>query len=202
MENLPSFLLFAFTAAITPGPNNIMIMASGLNFGLRASLPHLLGISLGVPAMLLMVGIGAGYLFERYPLLHEIIKIAGVLYLLYLAWLIARSAPSSSEQRSAPLTFFQAALFQWVNPKTWIMGTSAIAAYTSVGTDMALQVAIICLVFFLMALPSAGTWLVFGRALQRLLRRPHHRNVFNIVMAILLVASVVPVVDELIERHW
>ena len=203
MDLHPSFILFAITAAFTPGPNNIMIMTSGLNFGVRASLPHLLGICFGVPTMFLAVGFGLGYVFERYAALHEIIQVAGILYLCYLAWLIARAEPASSKDsgRSKPFSFLQAAMFQWVNPKAWIMGTSAIAAYTTVGADVNMQIIMIALVFCVIAFPAAGSWLVFGAGLNRLLANPLHRRIFNISMALLLVASIVPILLELAEKH-
>lgn len=176
-----------------------MMMTSGLNFGVRASLPHLMGICFGVPTMFLAVGFGLGFVFERFPLLHGIIKVVGILYLLYLAWLIANAAPAQVQEGHAkPLTFMQAALFQWVNPKAWVMGTSAIAAYTTVGADVNAQIVWIALVFFGVAIPSAGGWMVFGAGLQKLLAKPLYIKVFNVVMASLLVASVWPIAAGLI----
>ena len=119
-----AILLFAFTATITPGPNNIMIMTSGFNYGFKRSIPHLLGICFGFPAMVIMVGMGLGLVFAQHPTIHYIIKIVGIIYLIYLAWLIA-SAPISTlvENTGQPLTFIGAVLFQWVNPKAWVMIT-------------------------------------------------------------------------------
>lgn len=204
MDILPAtFVLFVISAAFTPGPNNIMIMSSGLNFGTRASLPHFFGICFGFPSMFLAVGFGLGYLFERFALLHSAIQIIGTLYLFYLAWLIAMSSPTSVGQgRAAPLTFFQAALFQWVNPKAWIMGTSAIAAYTSVGAEVNVQILAMALVFWVMTFPSAGVWLFFGVGLKRLVSDPKKQRIFNIGMALLLVASIIPIVVELFERYF
>lgn len=179
-----------------------MIMSSGLNFGTRASLPHFFGICFGFPTMFLAVGFGLGYLFEKYALLHSLIQIAGVLYLFYLAWLIARAAPTKLERhRAAPLSFAQAALFQWVNPKAWIMGTSAIAAYTTVGANVNLQILAMALLFWLMTFPSAGVWLFFGIALKRLLGDPQRQKYFNVAMALLLVGSVIPIVIDLLQAH-
>lgn len=198
MDHLPAFIMFAAIAAITPGPNNIMIMASGVNFGLRASMPHLLGICFGAPLMMAAAGFGIGTLFEVYPWLHTLIKIVGLAYLIYLAYRIALSAPADQQRNPAkPLTFIEAALFQWVNPKTWLMGTSAIATYTTVGLGMAPQVAIVVLVFFLMTWPSAGGWLLFGTALQRLFANPAYRRIFNYSMAVLLLLSVSGVIKDL-----
>ena len=195
---LPIFL-FAFTAAITPGPNNIMIMASGLNFGTVRSLPHLLGICFGFPVMVILIGTGLGVVFEQLPMLHEIIKVIGVIYLLYLAWRIANAEKSArTGTPGKPLTFIQSALFQWVNPKGWIMASSAIAAYTTVGADIFLQVFLIAFIFFLTTFPSAGSWLIFGVALKRYLDQPRYRRIFNISMAVLLVVSIVPVALDLL----
>ncbi len=126
MELVLPIFLFAFAAAITPGPNNIMIMASGLNFGTVRSLPHLPGICFGFPVMVILIGTGLGVVFEKYPVLHEIIKVIGIIYLIYLAWRIANSDKTSEAATPGkPFTFLQSALFQWVNPKGWIMASSA-----------------------------------------------------------------------------
>lgn len=200
MELYAALLLFAFSSSITPGPNNIMILTSGLNHGVRRSLPHLCGICLGFPAMVVLVGLGLGVVFERFPQLHEIIKVAGVLYLLYLAWVIATAAPGSLEAKaSRPIGFWQAVLFQWVNPKAWVMATGAIAAYTTAGTDIYLQVLIIALAFFAVGSPCVAAWLFFGVGLKRYLQQPRHQRWFNIAMGLLLVASILPVIGELVS---
>jgi len=178
-------------------------MASGLNFGPRASMPHFFGICFGFPSMFLAVGFGLGYLFERFELLHGFVQVAGILYLLYLSWRIATSAPADldGEYVSKPLTFFQAALFQWINPKAWIMGTSAIAAYTTVGADLNLQILLVGFVFFAMTFPSAGVWMMFGAALKKVLGDPKHQKIFNVSMALLLVASVAPIALNLVNSY-
>lgn len=199
MESLTSLLLFSIVAAFTPGPNNIMIMVSGLNHGTKASLPHYFGICIGFPAMFFAVGFGLAYFFEAYPILHSIIKVVGTLYLLYLAWLIATSQPAAVDaHKKLPFTFLQAALFQWVNPKAWVMGTSAIAAFTTVGADMNSQIFIVWLVFAATTFPAVGAWMLFGVGLQRFLDRPSYLRLFNISMALLLVASIWPIVSDLI----
>ncbi|WP_415898682.1 LysE family translocator [Neptuniibacter sp. QD48_11] len=199
MEIYLAILVFAISSTITPGPNNIMIMTSGLNFGVKRSMPHLLGICLGFPLMVVAVGLGFSAVFEKFPIIHEIIKVLGVTYLLYLAWLVASSAPTSMEgdQKSNPLTFMQAALFQWVNPKAWVMATGAIAAYTSQDTTMLLQVMVISLSFFVVSFPCVGVWLIFGSGLKRFLKEAKYQRVFNISMALLLMVSVLPVLNEL-----
>ncbi|WP_415905996.1 LysE family translocator [Neptuniibacter sp. QD72_48] len=203
MEIYLAILVFAISSTITPGPNNIMIMTSGLNFGVKRSMPHLLGICLGFPLMVLAVGLGFSAVFEKFPIVHEIIKVLGVTYLLYLAWLVASSAPASMEgdQKSNPLTFMQAALFQWVNPKAWVMATGAIAAYTSQDTTMLLQVMVISLSFFVVSFPCVGVWLIFGSGLKRFLKEAKYQRVFNISMALLLVVSVLPVLNELHQTY-
>ena len=175
-----------------------MLMASGLNFGISKSLPHLLGIVIGFPVMVVLIGLGFKVIFAKFPLLHDIIKIAGVTYLIYLAWRVATSSRQSLEgAKATPLRFWQAALFQWINPKAWVMATGAIAAYTSLSSDFFSQVLIIALTFMVVALPCAGSWLVFGFSLKRLLQKSVYRHVFNITMALLLVASILPVITEL-----
>jgi threonine/homoserine/homoserine lactone efflux protein len=176
-----------------------MLTTTGLNFGVRRGMPHLLGITIGFPVMLALIGLGFGTLFQLFPLLHEIIKIVGVIYLVYLAWKIANAEGASSEAApTQPISFWQSAAFQWINPKAWVMGSSALAAYTSLDDSFFLQVAIICICFGMITFPCAGAWLVFGAGLQRFLKDPLHRKAFNMVMALLLIASIAPVVWEMI----
>lgn len=194
-----SFVLFGVIAAITPGPNNVMLTTTGLNFGVRRGVPHLLGICIGFPVMLALIGLGFGTLFQLYPILHEVIKIVGVIYLLYLAWKIANTRGGVREiSQSKPINFWQAAAFQWINPKAWIMGSSALAAYTSLDDNFFLQVSIICVTFMIITIPCAGIWLVFGAGLQHFLKDPGHLKIFNISMALLLIASILPVVWEML----
>jgi len=202
MDLFLSVLLFAASTTVTPGPNNVMIMTSGLNHGIRKSLPHLLGISIGFPIMLLLIGIGAGTLFEAIPIIHEIIKITGVLYLIYLSWLIATSPTSAMEGKASnPLSFFQAVLFQWVNPKAWVVAIGAVSAYTSLSSHFYKEVMMIAIIFFFVAIPSLSTWLFFGVGLKRILKQPFYQKAFNILMALLLVGSIIPVINELISRY-
>ena len=198
MELIPSIFLFAAIAALTPGPNNIMLMASGLNFGIRASMPHLLGICVGFPVMVILIGLGLGFIFARYPACHLAVKIIGLAYLFYLAWRMAQASAGEDEgKRGRALTFWQAALFQWVNAKGWIMASSAIAAYTSAGDEMYSQILIISLIFFSVTLPAVTLWLLFGAALQKWLKSRRQRRIFNLSMAALLILSVTPVIREL-----
>ena len=150
-----------------------MLTTTGLNFGVRRGIPHLLGICVGFPVMLALIGLGFATLFQLYPVLHEAIKIAGIIYLLYLAWKIAASSGGVGEvSQSKPINFWQAAAFQWINPKAWVMGSSALAAYTTLDDSFFLQVLIICITFTLITLPCAGIWLVFGAGLQHFLKKP------------------------------
>lgn len=198
MEIFVAVLFFAFSTTITPGPNNVMIMSSGVNYGIKASLPHFLGICLGFPLMVLLVGLGFGVVFEYFPNLHQLIKVLGVVYLLWLAWHIASAAPKAIEKgHRKPFTFWQAALFQWVNAKAWMMASGAVAAYTTVDGSAWLQVLAITLAFLLMAFPCVGTWLVFGSLLRKVLKNEILHRIFNISMGLILVASIIPVLQDL-----
>lgn len=202
MEFYLSIFIFAVSATVTPGPNNIMIMTSGLNYGVKNSIPHLLGICFGFPVMVIIVGSGFSVIFEKYPLINDVIKIFGVLYLLYLAWLIASSSPVSLEGENAkPLGFTQAALFQWVNPKAWVVATGAITAYTTMSSDFFAQVIYIALAFLIVAIPSLSIWLIFGVGIKRYLKSASHQKIFNLSMALLLVCSVLPVLKDLVEQY-
>jgi threonine/homoserine/homoserine lactone efflux protein len=185
--------MFAFSMAITPGPNNVMLTASGVNFGFRRTLPHMLGIALGFPVMALAVGLGLGSLFEAYPLIHGILKYVGFAYLLWLAWKIAtagRTVDTGTE--ASPINFLQAAGFQWVNPKGWIAVVGAIAAFTTPQGDILQEVLLITGVFAFVTLPSLAVWTLFGTAIRHLLKSNRARTLFNWSMAALLVASLVP----------
>jgi threonine/homoserine/homoserine lactone efflux protein len=186
---------FACAMAFTPGPNNIMVTASGVNFGFTRTIPHILGITFGFFVLIAVCAAGLGAVFAAYPPLQIALKVAGALYLLWLAWKIATAAPSSDDdQRVAePISFLQAALFQWVNPKALVAALSAIAIYVRPAhwlTDfMVLQI-----VFAIATVAAVATWTGFGVALRRLLADPKQARIFNIVMALLLVASIVPMV--------
>ena len=144
-------------------------------------------------------GAGFGTLFRVYPVLHDVIRVVGIVYLLFLAWKIATARGGDrGSTRSKPIGFWQAAVFQWVNAKAWVMGSSALAAFTTLDANYFLQVAIICISFAVIIVPCAGAWLVFGAGLQRFLHDPAHLRLFNIAMALLLVASILPVVREML----
>ncbi|BBT67406.1 LysE family translocator [Aeromonas caviae] len=199
MDSLYAVVLFAISASVTPGPNNIMVMSAGASVGIRKSLPLLMGICVGFTLMLLLVGLGFGQLFTRFPELHLFIKCAGTLYLLYLAWLIARPTDGMTDSNGArPFGFFKGALFQWVNAKAWVVATGAIAAFTSAGSDPFEQHLVIALTFFIVSFPCVGLWLLCGSLLKRWLANDLARRRFNQVMAALLALSVVPVIREIL----
>jgi threonine/homoserine/homoserine lactone efflux protein len=196
-ELLIAFILFAFVTSVTPGPNNMMLLASGVNFGVRRSVPHMLGISLGFMVLVMAVGLGLGQLFEQFPPLYSALRYAGAAYLLYLAWRIAGSGAPDAEGKAAgkPFTFLQAAAFQWVNPKAWIMAIGAITTYTP-QDGFLLNVLLIAALFALINCPSVGLWTVAGSLLRRWLDQPHVLRAFNIGMALLLVASLYPILID------
>jgi len=191
--------LFALVSSITPGPNNVMLASSGLNFGFRRSVPHLLGVNLGFTLTIFLVGVGLGSVFQQTPVLYTVLKYAGAAYLLYLAWKIANSGPlDEGEARGKPFTFLQAAAFQWVNPKAWVMAVGVVATYTPQNGFFA-NLVIATLVCGIVNLPSIGIWVTFGTALRRVLHRPAAIRAFNVGMALLLVASLYPVALELLH---
>lgn len=190
-EFLLPFTLFAIAGSITPGPNNIMLTASGANFGLRRTLPHLLGVCIGFPVMALMIGLGLGRLFEEVPIAHAVLKVAGSAYLLWLAFRIAMSGEAEpADAGSRPLSFLQAAAFQWVNPKAWIMVSGAISTFTLAGEAMLPQVLAMVTIFAIVSFPSATIWTLLGVGIARVLRGPMGLRLFNLAMGALLAASV------------
>ena len=185
--------LFAFVSSITPGPNNLMLMASGANFGFRRTIPHMLGVALGFVFMVLMVGVGLVQVFDAFPVSYTVLKVVSVLYLLWLAWKIANAGPAeASGDSGTPMTFVQAAAFQWVNPKAWAMALTAISAYTPEQTMTAIL--LVGVVFGAINLPSVGSWTVLGQQMARFLTNPRRLIAFNWTMAGLLVASLYPVI--------
>lgn len=189
--------LFAIVSYITPGPNNTMILASSVNFGLRRSLPHLAGICLGFGFMLVLVGLGLHQLLASHPQILQAMRWAGAAYLLWLAWKLATlrtSAAMQAEGRAQPLSFLQAAAFQWINPKAWVMATTAMTAYLPDGASPA-AVLLLAGVQTLLGSPCVLAWAAFGNAMRRYLQDPLHMRTFNITMAITLVASLYPLLQ-------
>jgi threonine/homoserine/homoserine lactone efflux protein len=201
LDTLIAFLGFAFASSVTPGPNNMMLLASGVNFGLKRTLWHVAGINIGFPVMLLLSGLGLGQVFIRYPSVYTALKVVGIAYMLWLAWKIARSGPVGEAGGNAgkPMTFLQAAAFQWVNPKAWAMVVGAIAAYT-VPENYTGSLVIITLVYALTGTPGSLIWAAFGAGLRNYLRDPVKVRWFNLIMALLLVASLYPAVSDLLSR--
>jgi threonine/homoserine/homoserine lactone efflux protein len=192
LEILIALAGFSLVSSITPGPNNLMLLASGTNYGFVRSLPHMFGISGGFAILLLCVGFGLGEILEASPTLYLGLKIAGATYLIYLAWKIANSGPiASGKIDGRPMRFIEAAAFQWVNPKAWVMALGSMTAYTNPSTYM-LSVVIVAAVFTLVNLPSIAVWCGMGLWLRQFLADPLRLRIFNITMAVLLVASLWP----------
>jgi threonine/homoserine/homoserine lactone efflux protein len=187
--------LFAVVMSFTPGPNNILLTTSGVNFGFVRSIPHMLGVEIGFLVLLLASAAGLGLIFAALPSLHIALKIAGGVYMLWLAWKVANAKPTGEEGGllARPMTFLQAAAFQWMNPKAVIAALSAIALYMRPGHE-AFDLVVMLIVFGASTLGAVATWAGFGVALRRYLRDPAHARVFNVAMGVLLVASIAPMV--------
>ncbi|CAN7351031.1 LysE family translocator [Neorhizobium sp. LjRoot104] len=192
LETFLALILFAFTTSITPGPNNMMLFASGVNFGFTRTIPHMLGIGAGFLSLLIAVGLGLGALLHSVPVVYTALKFAGGAYLLWVAWKIGTSRSLSDGRTGAqPMTFIGAAVFQWVNPKAWVMAVTAMATYTDPEYYLP-TVMLVGLAFAAVNLPSVSTWAGFGSALREWLLVPARLKWFNITMALLLVASLWP----------
>lgn len=185
--------LFAAATVFTPGPNNLMLMASGVNFGLRRSLGHVAGVAYGFPFMILPVGMGVMQVFDLWPVTRPILQAVSVAYVLWLAWKIAHAgAPGTAGTRARPLSFLQAAAFQWVNPKAWSMALGAVTLYAA-GRDFA-GVATIAATYAVIGTASALSWTLLGQSLQRWLSVPARLRLFNRAMALLLIAAMIPLI--------
>ena len=192
IELFTALASFCLVSSITPGPNNLMLMASGANFGFFRTMPHMFGVGIGFMLMVFLVGIGLAQLFHTYPIAHTILKTVSVGYLLYLAWKIANAAPiNAADSHGNPMTFLQAAAFQWVNPKAWTMAVTAVTVY-ALGTNLA-SILIVSAMFGLVNLPSISLWVVLGQQMARILTNPTRLRLFNWAMAALLVSSLYPV---------
>ena len=185
--------VYAFVTSITPGPSNLMLLASGANFGFARTIPQIFGITIGFTLLLLGVGLGLGALLVAVPALHLGLKLGGGAYLLYLAWRIGTSrAPlQQSEAASRPLNFLESAAFQWINPKAWVVAMTAIAVYTSPEAPL-WSVVLICVAFAVVNLSSVSVWAGFGVALRGFLSDPSRLKRFNVAMGLLLVATLWP----------
>lgn len=200
-EILAAFIAFAIVMSGTPGPNVLLVMASGVNHGFRATIPHMLGVTVGFSIMLLAIGVGLSQLFVTIPHLYLVLKVASVIYLLWLAWKVATAMPAADRDASTasrPMTFFQGAAFQWVNPKAWTICLSVVAAYTVPSHFMASLLTAAAL-FIAINWTCLMIWAGFGVGLRRLLQDPTRVRIFNVAMAALLVASLWPLVQELLH---
>lgn len=199
---LLAIALFCFASCATPGPNNLMLLASGVNYGFKRTLPHMMGINFGFGVMVFLMGLGLAHMFQIYPWLHSYMKWGSIAFMLYLSWKIATShAPIDSvndtdKAKAQPLTWWQAALFQWINPKGWAMGLSAIAAYVpqSNGNASMLHLTLLAFMFVVINIPVGMVWTLFGVRLRTWLSSDHNRRGFNYVMALLLVLSLAPMI--------
>lgn len=203
-ELLLAATLFSFVSSITPGPNNTMLLASGVNFGLRRSLGHLSGVCLGFGFMLASVGLGLHQVLQTYPLILETLRYLGAAYLLWLAWKLATARPAPTNESATPalhasvarpMRFWSAVAFQWVNPKAWVMAMTAMTTYLPAHAAAG-EVLLLAGLFFLVNVPCVGSWLAFGNAMRRLLQDPLRLRIFNITMAIGLIFSMVPLLSH------
>jgi threonine/homoserine/homoserine lactone efflux protein len=202
-DQMLALTVFAAVSSGTPGPNNLMLMTSGVNFGMKRSVPHLLGITMGFCFMIFAVGMGLQTIFTVIPQLETVLRYVGTAYLLWLAWKIANSGPIGDGKSSGakPMGFWAAAAFQWVNPKAWFMAISAITTYASsaAGGSKLSQVLLVVLIFGAINFPLVACWGLFGSAMRRFLQDPKILKIFNITMAILLVASLYPIVQPMFQ---
>jgi threonine/homoserine/homoserine lactone efflux protein len=189
-------LPFTVSMSLTPGPNNVMVTASAANFGFRRTIPHMLGVAFGFPLMLLPLALGFGAVLAAYPQIHRAVHWLGVAYLAWLAWRIATAGQAGPATRARPLTVLEAALFQWINGKAWVIAIGAITTYTTIGGDLLLESAAIAAIFIPVCLAALAIWAGFGTAIAGWLRSNAALRAFNIAMALLLVASLVPLIWE------
>jgi threonine/homoserine/homoserine lactone efflux protein len=191
-----AFLMFAFVGSITPGPNNTMLLISGVNFGFRRTIPHMLGVTVGFAILVIVSGMGLGALFVEWPVLETMLRYGCALYLLYLAWQILRSGQVNAQgDAKKPISFWRAVIFQWANPKAWVMAIVGVTTYVPVDHFLVnISVLIACYIIFVFS--SGSVWTLFGNWIQRFLHRPHYLRRFNLVMAILLVLSLFPLLQK------
>lgn len=190
---------FALSTSTTPGPNNIMLLSSGLTFGYKRTLPHILGIIIGFPVMVLLVGMGLGVVFQNFPLIFTTLKIVGMVYLFWMAYKIATNKSTfdvKEAKQSKPFSFMQAALFQWVNPKAWIMAITSISIFVTANENSYVQVIIVAFIYVLSGIVSCNVWTSGGVILKRFIKDEKSVHLLNIIMALLLVLCVIPFIFE------
>jgi len=191
LEQSIAFLIFSLVAAVTPGPSNVMLTATGALVGVVRGLPCLLGVAAGMGLLIFSVALGLGQVILAHPAIVRWLKRLGAGFLLWLAWKIANSKPNDARPEGKPVGFFGAALFQWINPKSWLVGGSAAGAYLQAAHGAVLQSVVLAMLFLAAALPSGLVWLIFGASMHRLLRSARVARVFNAVMGASLAGSVV-----------
>ena len=191
-----SFATFAVVSAFTPGPNNVLLAASGANFGFFRTLPHIFGIVVGFCSLVVAAGLGLATFFATMPWLYDVLKAISVLFLLYLAWKIGSAGRTTENDKDKPLSFVQAASFQLVNPKAITVIISSVTAYTSTAENIGTEVTMLLVVFATVTICATCTWAVFGTAIAHLLNSQSRLRRFNITMALLLVASLLPSILE------
>ena len=197
-ETLIALALYALVTSVTPGPNNLMLLASGVNFGFRQTIPHMLGIALGFTAMVALVGFGLGAVLTLFPIVFNVLRVLALVYMVWLSWKLASSGSlGSGDAKARPMTFIEAALFQWINPKAWAMALTATTLYT-VPDMYYLSVILVAGTFGVVNLPSVSCWAGFGVALRGFLSVPARLRIFNVGMAVLLLLSTLPFIRELI----
>jgi threonine/homoserine/homoserine lactone efflux protein len=190
------FLVFALVASITPGPNNLMLMASGATFGLKRTAPHMAGVVLGFGAMTLAVGLGLAEVLKASPLAFAVLRWGAAAYILYIAWrMVTAKGPGIAVTGEKPMSFLGAVAFQWINPKAWVMALGMVGTYAE-REHFVVDVVIIATVTMIITLPCTLTWTSFGSGIRRWFKKPGHLKAFNWTMAALLVASLYPLVTE------
>ncbi|MDZ7938713.1 MAG: LysE family translocator [Rhodoferax sp.] len=199
-ETLLAASVFAVVSAGTPGPNNAMLMASGVNFGFRRTLPHLMGVDLGFAFMVLCVGLGLHSVLDRYPEVYAVLRYVGGAYMVWIAWKLASARPANVQANTddtpptsttRPMGFWAAAAFQWVNPKAWVMAVTCMTAYLGADASM-LEVALLAGLYLVLGTPCSAFWVGFGQIMRGLLQDPLRLRIFNITMALALLASLYP----------
>ena len=193
---LASIFMFSFATSMTPGPNNLMLLSSGLTFGYKRTIPHIIGVIVGFPLMTICVGLGLGNFFKLYPITFVVLKVVGILYLLWLAWKIAHSTPKAKvqDENAKPLKFFPILLFQWLNPKNWIKIITAMSVYVTSVDDALTQIIVISIIFLMTVIISSNSWALGGVVLNKFIKSHVGVRRFNVIMAILMVASIIPTI--------
>ena len=191
MIDVSALAAYFAVMSITPGPNNVMVTASGAAFGYRATLPHVIGIGLGAGLQMVLVGLGVGLVFQRFPMLHTALALGGAAYLVYLAWRLLNAGGVSETDARRPFTIWQAMLFQAINPKAWVMAITTAAVFIPRDTPFPRLIAVVGGIFFAVNIPCVSVWALFGSSVRHLLLRPTYRRVFNLTMSTLLVLTAV-----------